>query len=43
MHDGELAGARIRVLGDEETILALTRLRLAHGLPNLLSEPGPSC
>lgn len=40
IHDGEAGQAPIRVLGDQQTILALTRLPLRHGLPDLLSEPG---
>jgi hypothetical protein len=38
--DGETGTARIRVVGDRDTILALTRLPLVHGLPDLRSDPG---
>ena len=38
--DGEAGAAQIRIIGDRDTILALTRLRLRYGLPDLTSEAG---
>ncbi len=37
---GSAAAARIRVVGDRDTILALTRLPLVRGLPDLRSDAG---
>ena len=36
--DGDDGGAEIRILGDREAILALTRLPLRHGFPDPRSE-----
>ena len=38
--DGEEEGARIRVLGDEDAILALTRLPFRGAVPQVWSAPG---
>jgi hypothetical protein len=38
--DGEATPVKIRILGDRDTIAALTRLPLRHGLPDLRSETG---
>jgi hypothetical protein len=38
--DGEDESARIRVLGDEDAILALTRLPFSGRLPEVWSKPG---
>jgi hypothetical protein len=38
--DGEEEGARIRVLGDEDAILALTRLPFSGRVPKVWSRPG---
>ncbi len=38
--DGEAGAAQIRIIGDRDTILALTRLPLRYGLPDLTSEAG---
>jgi hypothetical protein len=38
IEDGETGAARIRIVGDRDTILALTRLPLRHGLPDLRSD-----
>jgi hypothetical protein len=35
--DGEQDGSRIRVLGDEDAILTLTRVPFAHGVPKVWS------
>ena len=40
IRDGEQEGARIRVLGDEEAIVALTRLSFSGGVPEVWSKPG---
>jgi hypothetical protein len=40
IEDGETGAAPIRIVGDRDTILALTRLPLRHGLPDLLSDAG---
>jgi hypothetical protein len=40
IRDGEQEGARIRVLGDEEAILALTRLSFSGRVPEVWSKPG---
>jgi hypothetical protein len=40
IRDGEEEGARIRVLGDEDAILALTRLPFGGRLPEVWSKPG---
>jgi hypothetical protein len=39
IRDGEADGAQIRIFGDEEAILALTRMPMRHGLPKLRAEP----
>jgi hypothetical protein len=38
--DGEQEGARVRVLGDEDAILALTRLPFSGRVPEVWSKPG---
>jgi hypothetical protein len=40
IEDGDTGAAPIRIVGDHETILALTRLPLRRGLPDLTSDPG---
>ena len=40
IRDGELEGARIRVLGDEDAILALTRLPFSGRVPEVWSRTG---
>jgi hypothetical protein len=40
IRDGEREGARIRVLGDEDSILALTRLPFSGRVPEVWSKPG---
>jgi hypothetical protein len=40
IEDGEAGRAPIRIVGDRGTILALTRLPLRHGLPDLTSDIG---
>ena len=37
IEDGESGPAAIRILGDQQTILTLTKVPLAHGLPDLRS------
>src|SRR5207244_7516471 len=37
IEDGEVGRAPIRIVGDRETILTLTRLPIRHGLPDLRS------
>lgn len=37
---GESGPVRIRILADRDTILALTRLPLRHGIPDVTSEVG---
>jgi hypothetical protein len=38
--DGEQDSARVRVLGDEDAILALTRVPFAHGIPEVWKPAG---
>jgi hypothetical protein len=40
IRDGELEGARIRVLGDEDAILSLTRVPFSGRVPEVWSRPG---
>jgi hypothetical protein len=40
IEDGETGAASIRIVGDRDTILALTRLPLRRGLPDLRSDAG---
>jgi hypothetical protein len=40
IRDGELEGARIRVLGDEDAILSLTRVPFSGHVPEVWSRPG---
>jgi hypothetical protein len=40
IEDGEAGAAPIRIVGDRDTILALTRLPLRRGLPDLRSDAG---
>ncbi len=40
IEDGETGAAPIRIVGDRDTILALTRLPLRRGLPDLRSDAG---
>jgi hypothetical protein len=40
IEDGETGAAPIRIVGDRDTILALTRLPLRRGLPDLTSDTG---
>jgi len=40
IRDGELEGARIRILGDEDAIIALTRLPFSGRVPEVCSKPG---
>jgi hypothetical protein len=40
IRDGEQEGARVRVLGDEDSILALTRLPFSGRVPEVWSGPG---
>jgi hypothetical protein len=40
IEDGETGTAPIRIVGDSDTILALTRLPLRRGLPDLRSDAG---
>jgi len=40
IRDGEEEGAHIRVLGDEDAILALTRLPFSGRIPEVWSSPG---
>ncbi len=40
IRDGEQEGARIRILGDEDAILALTRLPYSGRVPEVWSRPG---
>jgi hypothetical protein len=40
IREGEDDGARIRVLGDEDAIVALTRLPFSGGVPEVWSGPG---
>ena len=40
IRDGEQEGARVRVLGDEDAILALTRLPFNGRVPEVWSKPG---
>ena len=40
IRDGEQEGARVRVLGDEDAILVLTRLPFSGRVPEVWSKPG---
>ena len=40
IRDGELEGARIRVLGDEDAILSLTQVSFSGRVPEVWSRPG---
>jgi hypothetical protein len=40
IRDGELEGARIRVLGDEDAIFSLTRVPFSGRVPEVWSRPG---